>query len=59
MKREESMKNLWTKSDLARKSVLIHTEDMESRDFAPTGKDGQRIDPLRHFGVIPLRGASY
>jgi hypothetical protein len=59
MKREETMKNLWTESDLTRKSVLIHTGNRESSDFAPISKDGQRIDPLRHSGVIPLRGASY
>jgi hypothetical protein len=42
-----------------RASVLIHTDDMETRDFAPISKAGQRIDPSRHFGVIPLRGVSY
>ena len=59
MKREEHMKNLWTKSAGIREGLLIHTSSMESSDFAPICKAGQRIDPTRHFGVFPLRGVSY
>ena len=59
MKREEAMKNLWMKSAPDREAFFIHTENIESSDFAPICFVGQRIDPSRHFGVIPLRGASY
>jgi hypothetical protein len=59
MSREQAMKNLWMKSGLDREVAFIHTEHIESSDFAPICFVGQRIDPSRHSGVIPLRGASY
>jgi hypothetical protein len=59
MKREETMKNLWMDFVPARASRFMHTGDMVSSTFTPIWKAGQRIDPSRHSGVIPLRGASY
>ena len=59
MKREQRMKNLWTKSAEFLKGLLIHTGNMESGTFIPISNVGQCIDPSRHFGVFPLRGVSY
>jgi len=39
------MKNLWMKPAPIRASVLVHIRNMETRDFAPISKAGQRIDP--------------
>ena len=59
MNREEAMKNLWTESGPTREALFIHTGHMDSSEFAPISFAGQRIDPSPHFGVFPLRGASY
>ena len=59
MKREEAMKNLWTKSDGGAMALLIHTARLSSGHFAPIWKRCQRFDPIRQFRFIPLRGLSY
>jgi len=59
MKREEPMKNLWTKSAGFRKGLFIHTGNIATSHFVPIWNVGQCIDPSRHFGVFPLRGVSY
>ena len=59
MKREQAMKNLWTVSAATPAAPFIHRLALPSGDFAPISNEGQRIDPLRQSGVIPLRGLSY
>ena len=59
MKREEAMKNLWTKSTRNGASGFIHIHAMDSGAFAPISNRRQGFDPMDQSGVIPLRTSSY
>jgi hypothetical protein len=59
MKRREPMKNLWAVSARRAGATFIHRLRLQSSRFDPIFYHTQGIDPVKHFGVIPLPRRSY
>jgi hypothetical protein len=59
MTHEETLDNLWIVFAPGAGIPVVHNCPLQTPRFVPILKYGQRIDPLGHSRVIPLRAPSY